>query len=345
MNPARTAAAASLALAFFGAAATHAEYLAYAVGKGARLPLPESVAGIDPHYLVELHWGYRGGRSTLSVMPVADASGAGSPSSSPRAAGRADAGAGVPLAAIHAVVVEALHRTGRFEVDGDPTGAAPDRARSDGHTLEVSVTTYESGFEKRVVNPRARRTQGAQIEKGRVVLRMRLVGPAGETRLVDQFEAVVEKPRPDTASAVTADGLPADLLQSSIGQALLAAVNKGVFETVKVAGPLPVSGRVVRAEEDRLWVNLGGGAVSVGDELEVTAMGEALVDPETGLDLGGVETTVATVRVVQVEERFSIAQTLSANGAPARGDRVRPTTSPAGFKFAPAWDPPGREAF
>ena len=327
MNASRTSAVAFLTLALFAATAVSAEYLAHAVGKGARVPLPESVEGIDAHYLVDLGWGYKGGRSTVTVAPVADARGAAPPTG-------AEAGPGVPLEAIHAAVVGALRGTGRFEVHAGPADAAA-RAPAGGDTLQVSVATYEAGAVARVINPRARRAQGPQVQTGRVGLRMRLIGPAGEVKVVDHFEASVDEPRPGLADVAT----------TSIGQAMLAAVNMGVYEIVKAAGPLPVSGLVVKVEEDRIWVNLGGGAVSVGDELEVTAKGEALVDPETGLDLGGVETTLATARVIQVEERFSVAQMQSATGIPSRGDHVRSKASSGTFEFAPDWNPPAKDAF
>ena len=48
-----------------------AEYLAYAVGKQGKLPLPESIDAIDSRYLVQLEWGpYEGGRARVAVLPV-----------------------------------------------------------------------------------------------------------------------------------------------------------------------------------------------------------------------------------------------------------------------------------
>ena len=48
-----------------------AEYLAYAVGKQAKLPLPESIDAIDSRYLVQLEWGpYEGGRARVAVLSV-----------------------------------------------------------------------------------------------------------------------------------------------------------------------------------------------------------------------------------------------------------------------------------
>ena len=332
----RTIATALLAPGIFAGAFSHAEYLAYAVGQGSRLPLPESIEAIDAHYLVELHWTYRGGRSAVAVMPVTNPRGTAAQETGEFS------GEGVPLAEISAAVLETMRRTGRFEVDVN-TSSAPERVPFKGYRMQVSVAAYESSVATRISNPRALRTQRAAVKKGRVALRMRLVGPAGEVVVVGRYEAVIEAPRSEFSG--TSGGLPADLWRTSVGQATAAAINKGVYAIVKAVGPLPASGRVVKVEDDRLWVNLGASAVSVGDELEVIATSEVLIDPATGLDLGGVETTLATLRVVTVEERFCVGEKLLATGTASRGDRVRSMSAPPAFEFSPVWDPPGREAF
>jgi len=332
----RTNAAVFLAVGVLVAASdAHADYLAHAVDEGSS-PLPEFIEGIDARYLVELDWKYRGGRSPIAILPVTDAAGTNSADTA------APPGNDVPVAAIHEVVAEAMRQTGRFDVTAAASGAAPERAPSEGHRLQVSVTRYESSVAKQISNPRAVRSQRPQAERGRVALRIRLVGPDGELALADQVEAVVDEPRPNFESKLAVPGShPAGLWRTSVGQATLAAINQGVYKIVKSVGPLPVTGRVVKAEENRLWVNIGAGALSVGDQLEVTTEGEQLVDPETGLNLGGLETPLATLRVVQVAERFSIAEILSALGTPSRGDRVRSTSAPQGFEFAPSWIPSG----
>ena len=47
-------------------------------------------------------------------------------------------------------------------------------------------------------------------------------------------------------------------------------------------GSLPASGRVIKAEGDKLWVNIGKDVVSPGDVLRVKSKGEELIDPDTG---------------------------------------------------------------
>ncbi len=337
MKSERTLAAVLLALGLLAAASGRADYLAYAVGESSS-PLPEAIDEIDPRFLVELHWTYRGGRSPIMLVPIVDATGMRSGVTRMGASANS-----IPLAAMQAVVVETLRQTGRFDVTiATSDDAAPERGLSEGHSLNVSLMRYESTVAKQISNPRAVRSRPPQVEQGRVAYRVRLLGPAGELVLADQFEAVVDEPQPDFASKLTVASVSPDLWRTPIGQATLVAVNKSVYEIVKSVGPLPVAGRVVKAEDNRLWVNFGAGVVSVGDELEVTTRGEALVDPETGIDLGGVETRLATLRVVQVAERFSIAEILSASGTPSRGDSVRSSAASQEFEFAPVWNPEKR---
>ncbi|MDD9963907.1 MAG: hypothetical protein OXU70_17665 [Gammaproteobacteria bacterium] len=310
-------------------ASVAADYLAHAVGEQSRQPLPESLADIDARYLLELDWSYRGGRSTIDVRPVEVAGGVDDASS----------GEGVPAQAIHGVISEALRRTGRFDVDVDEGADAAD------YVLQVTVAAYQAEAAVRITNPRAGGARRAQAAKGRVALRMRLVNAADALLLADRFEALVEQPRAEFASHGAVEGLPADVWRTPIGQAMLAAVNQGTFEVVKAAGPLAPTGRVVKAEDSRVWVNLGAGILSVGDELIVTAEGEALVDPETGLNLGGPAIEVAKLLVTQAEARFSIAEMLSATGTPSRGDTVVPASPPSGFEFAPRWEAPADGEF
>lgn len=304
-----------------------ADYLAYAVGEQSRQPLPESLGDVDPQHLLELDWGYRGGRSTIVVRPVENASGV----------DNANSGEGVPVEAIHGVISEALRRTGRFDMDAGADAAD--------YVLQVTVTAYQAETSVRITNPRAGGARRAQTAEGEVGLRMRLVDAADALLLANRFEAVVKQPRPAFAGPGTVGGLDANVWRTSIGQAMLAAVNQGTFEIVKAAGPLSPSGRVVKAEGSRVWVNLGTGILSVGDTLLVTAEGEALVDPETGLDLGGSATEVARLTVIQTEARFSIAEVLSATGTPARGDIVEPASPPSEFEFAPRWEAPASGQF
>lgn len=331
LNPTSTIWCILLACGVVAGSAAQAEYLAYAIVDGVRSPLPESIGAVDASYLVDLEWNYRGGRSMIDVRSVEDV--------------RGDGEGDVSLVGIGEVVAEAMRRTGRFVIrdgtsrmdNGEPRGGT---SMDDGYTLHVALAEYVVQVTESVSNPRAVRTRSRPTERGRIAIDLRLLDAVGRAVVAGQFEAAIAEPRQGVPGFGDVSGFRSDIWTESIGQAILAAVNKGVFEIFVTVGPLPLSGRVVRAEADRVWINLGRGSVSVGDTLEVASRGEPLVDPETGLDLGVLEETVGTVRVMQVEDRFSIAEALSMSAPLSRGDSVRSTAALPEFKFAPDWKPP-----
>jgi curli biogenesis system outer membrane secretion channel CsgG len=95
------------------------------------------------------------------------------------------------------------------------------------------------------------------------------------------------------------------------------AVEKIVSEIVEKSKGLSSSsnsGRVVKVEGKRVWINVGADAgAKIGDEFEVIRQGEELIDPDTGLSLGAEEEKVGKVVVVEVKDKYSIATIESGN--------------------------------
>jgi hypothetical protein len=80
---------------------------------------------------------------------------------------------------------------------------------------------------------------------------------------------------------------------------------------------------VVTVREGQVYVNAGSeSGIQAGDILEVFRVGEELVDPETGLNLGQIEEKLGQLEVTSVEEKFSIARTIG-EFACERSDLVR----------------------
>ena len=69
----------------------------------------------------------------------------------------------------------------------------------------------------------------------------------------------------------------------------------------------------------------------------MVSKGEELIDPETGISLGSMDTNIGTARVVQTAERFSIAEADYLQGEVSRGDRVVSMEMPPGIQFASSW--------
>jgi curli biogenesis system outer membrane secretion channel CsgG len=108
-----------------------------------------------------------------------------------------------------------------------------------------------------------------------------------------------------------------------LGEATRAAVQEVVANIIAELGDVPWQGRVVTVRGGQIYINAGSDAgMRVGDMLEVSRVGEELIDPETGLNLGQVEDTLGRLRITSVEEKFSIAAPVG-SVACERSDIVR----------------------
>lgn len=93
-----------------------------------------------------------------------------------------------------------------------------------------------------------------------------------------------------------------------MGKATQMAIDKAVaFISAKMSN-IPWQGRIVKADSSKVYLNVGAsGGIRMGDEFSVYREGEALIDPESGLNLGSEATKIGRVQVVKVQDKFSIA--------------------------------------
>jgi Flagellar assembly protein T, C-terminal domain/Curli production assembly/transport component CsgG len=67
--------------------------------------------------------------------------------------------------------------------------------------------------------------------------------------------------------------------------------------------------QVLNSDNSQVWINRGqDGGLHEGDTLNVYRPGEALIDPDTGENLGSAESFLAKVKVVRVNPKFTIAE-------------------------------------
>jgi len=108
-----------------------------------------------------------------------------------------------------------------------------------------------------------------------------------------------------------------------LGEATRAAVQEVVANLIAELGDQPWQGSVVTVRDGQVYINAGSeSGMQMGDVLEVSRVGEELVDPETGLNLGQIEDTLGRLEVTSVQEKFSIARKASEFSCD-RGDIVR----------------------
>jgi len=366
-----------LLLCFMSLAASvsSAEYLAYSVSGGGNKPLPENIDGIEAKYLLNIKWGeFVGAKSRLGVLDVDNSSGAGSYTISAGGTSVEYGGYGtqVPMNGIEAIVTDTLARTNRFrlveraalaDVLGEqdlaasgrvagPSGAATGNVLGAQYLVQVVVTNYETnvkdsskgigGFLTRAAGlPTA--GIGIQSGEGVVGLNFRLINAeTSEIMFTKQIESVIKESGLTFGGGVVFSGgglagFMDEYSKTPIGQAVIAGINKGVFDLVKQIGMQAASGSVVRADGGQVWLNLGAGSVAVGDQLNIMRKGEELIDPDTGISLGSSDTLLGTVEITQVQPQFSIARTVSMNADAARGDKAMSLKVPETFEFADSW--------
>ncbi len=287
----------------------------------------------------------------------------------------------VPVNGIEAIVTDVMNQTGRFrlierqalgavlqEQDlatsgrvAKPSGARTGNVLGAQHLVQVVVTDYEAntsgnsggGGIGALVGNRVPVLGGLGVKnsKGRVGLNFRLIdAETSEVLYTKQIESVIKESGLTVGgvgfgSSVAAGGFFSNYSKTPIGQAVIAGINKGVYELVKQIGAAPATGSVIKSEGGQVWVNIGNSSVSNGDVLRVMSKGEELIDPDTGISLGSQDTEVGTVRVSNAQEKFSIANTVSMNGSVKRGDKVISTAAPPSIDYADRWKKPKRGKF
>jgi curli biogenesis system outer membrane secretion channel CsgG len=340
-----------------------ADYVAYSVSENDRKPLPANIDGIEPQYLVNLDWGkYTGPRARLGVLEVDNTSTAGSYHiTGPYVAYETSHGGQVPVNGIEAIIIDVLNRTARFRlVERQALGSVlAEQDLATGNVLgaeylvQAVVTNYEPGTEGKDVGVGALARKipllgGVKFKsrKGVVGMNFRLINAeTSEIEFTKQVDTQIDEKGLTFGGAGFTDdlglgGFMSSFSKTPIGQAVIAAVNEGVFELIKQVGSQSATGSVIKADTQEVYVNLGEDRVTVGDTLQVLSKGEELIDPDTGISLGVEESVLGNVQVFRVAEKFSVARPVNLGATPSRGDKVRSTKPPPALEFASSWKKP-----
>ncbi len=114
-------------------------------------------------------------------------------------------------------------------------------------------------------------------------------------------------------------GAPSSVYFTKLAKAVAAQMADQLVDAVFPMRVLNVQGRQV-------WINRGkDGGLKKGDRLKVFRPGVALIDPDTGENLGSAETEMGQVKVVRVNPKFTIAETIdkTMTGPIEKGDILR----------------------
>ncbi len=105
----------------------------------------------------------------------------------------------------------------------------------------------------------------------------------------------------------------------------IAIDNAVVYIAAQSAG-IPWTGKVIKVEGGVAYVNAGSESnIPSGAYLMTFRKKGELIDPDTGMNLGGDETFVGRMQVVEVQPKFSKARSLDSQPA-AEGDIVKFST-------------------
>ena len=97
-------------------------------------------------------------------------------------------------------------------------------------------------------------------------------------------------------------GVPSSVNYTNMAKKVSAQMADQLVDTV-----FPM--RVLNSQNGQVWINRGkDGGLKDGDTLNVYRPGEALIDPDTGENLGSAEVFLAKVKVVRVNPKFTIAE-------------------------------------
>ncbi len=196
--------------------------------------------------------------------------------------------------------------------------------------VEIAVlgAVTEFGYSKSDVGGATRRLGiGVQSQSAVVAVDVRMVNvETGEILSADNVRKSESKRglRVDTRRLDFASRNAFD--QSIVGKATRDAVESIVDMVDTGASNVRWSGKVVMTSGGTVVINAGElGGVSVGDRFKIFREGEELIDPDTGLNLGALESEIGEVEVVNNsvgEGKASQCRIISGEGF-ERGDIVR----------------------
>ncbi|MCW8903342.1 CsgG/HfaB family protein [Sedimenticola sp.] len=366
------------ALGFLSVA--RADFVAFSVTtEGERLPLPQDVDSIDVEYLVNVEWGqYSGNKTRIGVLQVENNSRASSVNvMGPGGAVTYNASSGgVPVQGIEAILTDVMHRTGRFrmverkvldqtlrEQDlgasgriAKPSAAKVGQVLGAEYLFQAVVTNYEAGVEEKggglgglIGGSAGALLGGLSMKSSKAIIGMnfRLINAeTSEIIYTDQVQVDLSSSGLNFGGlgftgGVGLGGFLSDYSKTPIGHAVIAAVNKGVFDLVRQVGSQAPSGSVVQVKNGNVYLNLGDGAVAVGDMLTLMERGEKLIDPDTGIALGGEDEPIGELKVTSVKEKYSLAKPVGIKLSKIkRGNKVVSQRQSDPLKYASSFAPP-----
>ncbi len=128
--------------------------------------------------------------------------------------------------------------------------------------------------------------------------------------------------RDASASTESQWGIASETIEKASKAMLAKFVAGGYLERLATAArPAVLEARVVKIDGQKVWINVGASAgIKLGDTFNVFSVGEALIDPVSGVSLGADEKQTGSAAVSEVQDRYAI---VTVNGAATAKDVLR----------------------
>jgi curli biogenesis system outer membrane secretion channel CsgG len=115
--------------------------------------------------------------------------------------------------------------------------------------------------------------------------------------------------------------------KTPLGTATRAAIAEAVAfisRSAQVDSPGTPGGlKIIKFDGRKIYINGGlNRGIAVGDRYSVYSEGEALIDPDTGMQLGSTDEVIGAIEIAEVKEKYAIAYPVSGSGF-KRGDVLK----------------------
>ncbi len=190
-----------------------------------------------------------------------------------------------------------------------------------GSITEFGVSSSETGAKIQWLDV------GVKTQKATVAVDVRLVNTTtGEIIAAETVRKVKSK------SGLKLGGKGYELSDQSgfdkslIGKATREAVDEIAAVLARQIQDIPIEGKVIKISGETVYIKPGANAgVSIGDTFVIYSVGEALIDPDTGLSLGSEEEIAGSIQINQLVANGKAAKGIILTGSNMKvGNIVRP---------------------
>lgn len=155
---------------------------------------------------------------------------------------------------------------------------------------------------------------GGSVVQAEALINMRLIDTTTAERVVSlSAEGEVKKGggffRGTSLSREAEWGIASEAIEKASKAIVEKLVTGGYLDKITPgAGPAAgTEGRIIKVEGNRAWINMGSASgIKVGDRFTIVAVGEELIDPDTGAKLGAEEKETGSGEVTEVFEKYAI---------------------------------------